>query len=225
MRRFGLDEDSLAESVTDIRALSLAGFALHLPIDDGAVARVEEVSSWVSTLRRLQLSADTLWVSHLSDAELAQLRRRHPETTFRPRVGTRLWLAAPDTYAARGTVLAAHPTRRGQRYGYRQRRAVSDGYLLVIGGGTSHGVALAAPRAVRTITARAKTAAIGGLEASGRSLSPFHIAGKRRWFAEPPHMQVSMVWLPGDVPPPNLGDEIDVDVRMTTAAFDRLFLH
>jgi Alanine racemase, N-terminal domain len=225
MRRFGLDEEALAESVADIRELELAGFALHLPIDDGNIPRVEEVSSWVSTLRRLQLSTDTLWVSHLSDSELAQLRRRHPETTLRPRIGTRLWLSAPDSYHARGTILATHHTKRGQRYGYRQRRAVSDGWLLIIGGGTSHGVALAAPRAVRTITARAKAAAIGGLEASGRSLSPFHIVGRRRWFAEPPHMQVSMVWLPGDVHPPNVGDEVDVDVRMTTAAFDRLFLH
>ena len=225
MRRFGLDEDSLSQAVAHIERLELAGFALHLPIDDGLVPRVDEVSSWISTLRRLRLSTDTLWVSHLSDTELAQLLRRHPETTFRPRIGTRLWLGAAGTYRARGTVLAVHHTRRGQRFGYRQRKASAEGQLLIISGGTSHGVALAAPRAVRTVTARAKAAAIGGLEASGRSLSPFHIAGKRRWFAEPPHMQVSMIWLPGDVHQPTVGDEVEVDVRMTTATFDRLTLH
>jgi hypothetical protein len=225
MRRFGLDEDALSQAVPDIRRLALAGFALHLPIDDGTVPRVDEVSSWISTLRRLRLSTDTLWVSHLSDTELAQLQRRHPESTFRPRIGTRLWLGAPDSYRARGTILGVHRTRRGQRFGYRQRKAATDGQLLIIGGGTSHGVALAAPRAVRTVTARAKAAAIGGLEASGRSLSPFYVAGKRRWFAEPPHMQVSMIWLPGDAYTPAVGDEVDVDVRMTTAAFDRLILH
>jgi hypothetical protein len=225
MRRFGLDEDALSHALDDIRGLLLSGFALHLPIDDGGLSRVDEVSSWLTTLRRLRLSTDTLWVSHLSDADLAQLRRRHPETTLRPRIGTRLWLGAPSSYQAKGTVLAVHHTRRGQRFGYRQRKAAKDGHLLVIGGGTSHGVALAAPRAVRTVTARAKAAAVGGLEASGRSLSPFHVDGKRRWFAEPPHMQVSMVWLPGDAQPPQVGDEVDVDVRMTTAAFDRLILH
>jgi len=225
MRRFGLDEDALAQTVSEIKRVNLAGFALHLPIDDGDIARVDEVSSWITTLRRLNLSSDTLWVSHTSDADLAQLRRRHPETTFRPRIGTRLWLGATGTYRARGTVLAVHPTRRGQRFGYRQRKAPNEGYLLIVGGGTSHGVALAAPRAVRSVSARAKTAALGGLEASGRSLSPFYVAGKRRWFAEPPHMQVSMVWLPGDAAPPAVGDEVDVDMRMTTAAFDRLILH
>ncbi|HVQ87896.1 MAG TPA: alanine racemase [Actinomycetes bacterium] len=224
MRRFGLDEDELSQSLGEINALNLAGFALHLPLDAGGVSRVDEASSWITTLRRLHLSTHSIWVSHISDPDLALLRRRHPETTFRPRIGTRLWLGAPDSYQAVGTVLAAHATRKGQRYGYRQRRAPGDGHLLIVSGGTSHGVALTAPRSVGSLTARAKTAAIGGLEASGRSLSPFYIGEKRRWFAEPPHMQVSMIWLPGDVRPPHVGDEIDVDVRMTTASFDRLVL-
>lgn len=229
MRRFGLDEEQLAQSLLDINELNLAGFALHLPIDDGEVPRTEEVSGWLTTLRRHGLSTHTIWVSHLSDADLALLRRRHPETTFRPRIGTRLWLGTSGTssamYRARGTVLAVHPTRRNQRFGYRQRKTRSDGHLLVVSGGTSHGIALSAPRSVRSATARLKAAAIGSLEASGRSLSPFYVKGKRRWFAEPPHMQVSMLWLPGDIPAPQVGDELEVDVRMTTASFDRLILH
>jgi hypothetical protein len=55
-----------------------------------------------------------------------------------------------------------------------------------------------------------------------RSLSPFWWAGKQRWFGEPPHMQVSLLFLPADVPPPAVGDELDVDVRMTTTHFDRV---
>jgi hypothetical protein len=96
---------------------------------------------------------------------------------------------------------------------------------MVVGGGTSHGVALSAPRAVHGVTARAKLAAEGGLEVGGRALSPFRVGGKRRWFMEPPHMQVSMVWLPRGVTPPVVGEEIPVDVRMTTASFDRVVLH
>jgi alanine racemase len=225
MRRFGLDEDTLATSVSDIRQMALEGFALHLPIDDGELSRVDEISSWVSTLRRHQMSTESLWVSHVSDAELATLHRRHPETTFRPRIGTALWLGARAAYQAMGTVLAAHKIGRGQRFGYRQRRATSDGHLLVVGGGTSHGVALSAPRSVRGVTARVKLAGEGTLEAGGRALSPFHVAGKRRWFAEPPHMQVSMVWVPSGVSPPVVGSEIAVDVRMTTATFDQVILH
>jgi len=53
-----------------------------------------------------------------------------------------------------------------------------------------------------------------------RSLSPFRWAGKQRWFAEPPHMQVSLLWLPSSVTPPAVGDELPVEVRMTTTHFD-----
>lgn len=224
MRRFGLDEESLAALVPMAAELRLEGFALHLPLDEPEVQRVDEVSAWLAALLRLGLPAGALWVSHLTDDELATLRRRHPDTRLRPRIGTRLWLGNPDSYRARGTVLAVHPLRRGQPYGYRQRKASADAQLVVVSGGTSHGVALTAPKAVTTVASRAKAAALGGLEASGRVLSPFHVGGKRRWFAEPPHMQVSMVLLPPDVTTPALGEELDVDVRMTTAAFDRIVL-
>jgi alanine racemase len=225
MRRFGLDEEAIALAIPEIRTLALAGFALHLPIDDGELSRIEEISSWVSTLRRHQLPTETLWVSHVSDSELATLHRRHPETTFRPRIGTALWLGDSAAYQAKGTVLAVHRVRRGERFGYRQRRAPGDGHLLIIGGGTSHGVALSAPRLVKGLPARLKLAAEGSLEAGGRALSPFYVGGQRRWFAEPPHMQVSMVWLPSGVAPPIVGAEVPVDVRMTTASFDRVVLH
>lgn len=225
MRRFGLDEEAIAVAVPDIRRLALEGFALHLPIDNGALSRVAEISSWVRTLRRHQLPTDTLWVSHVSDAELATLARRHPETHFRPRIGTELWLGDRGSYRARGTVLAAHPTPRGVRFGYRQRKTPGDGHLLIVGGGTSHGVALSAPRLVTGVTSRLKLAGEGALEAGGRALSPFYVAGQRRWFAEPPHMQVSMIWLPSGVSPPVIGSQIDVDVRMTTTTFDRVILH
>jgi hypothetical protein len=42
---------------------------------------------------------------------------------------------------------------------------------------------------------------------------------------EPPHMQVSMVWLPSGIAPPVVGSDVPVDVRMTTASFDRVVLH
>jgi hypothetical protein len=84
---------------------------------------------------------------------------------------------------------------------------------------------MSAPRAVRGASARAKLAAEGGLQAVGRALSPFYVDGKRRWFMEPPHMQVSMVWLPSGIAPPVVGSDVPVDVRMTTASFDRVVLH
>jgi hypothetical protein len=138
-------------------------------------------------------------------------------------VGTALWLGDPGAYTARGTVLDVHPLARGQRFGYRQRRAPADGSLVIVGGGTAHGVGLAAPPAPRGL-ARFRTLALGGLSATGLALSPFFWAGRKRWFAEPPHMQVSLLFLPVSVPPPSVGDELDVDVRMTTSTFDNVVL-
>jgi hypothetical protein len=37
-------------------------------------------------------------------------------------------------------------------------------------------------------------------------------------------MQVSLLFLPSSVPPPSVGDELDVDVRMTTALFDSVLI-
>jgi len=46
------------------------------------------------------------------------------------------------------------------------------------------------------------------------------VAGRQRWYAEPPHMQAALVLLPDDVVPPAIGDRVRVDVRMTATSFD-----
>jgi hypothetical protein len=224
MRRHGLAPDELAGVRALLDDVRLEGFALHLPIDVGQLSRVEEVESLIARLWGAELPVRRLWLSHLTPDELAGLHDSHPDVDLRARVGTRLWLGDRSAFAARATVLDVHAVRRSDRFGYRQRRAPGAGHLLVVGGGTAHGIGLEAPKQVRGVTQRAKVAAIGGLEATGRALSPFTVEGRQRWFAEPPHMQVSMVWLPDDVEPPAIGAEVDVDVRMTTTTFDRVVL-
>ncbi len=167
-------------------------------------------------------SAAALWVSHLDDRELATVRRALPEIALFARIGTRLWLGDRDALRTRGTVLAVHGVDRGQASGYRQRRAARSGAVLVIGGGTSHGVALEAPSPNASLRQRAVAAGTGVLDSVGLALSPFHVAGRQRWFAEPPHMQVSLVRVPDGVPLPAVGEEVDVDVRMTTVHPDRV---
>jgi len=167
-------------------------------------------------------SAASLWVSHLDDRELATVRRSLPEIALYARIGTRLWLGDRSALQTRGTVLAVHDVDRGQASGYRQRRASRAGAVLVIGGGTAHGIALESPSANNSARQRVVTAGTGVLDAAGRALSPFHVAGKRRWFAEPPHMQVSLVRVPEGVALPAVGDEVGVDVRMTTVHPDRV---
>jgi alanine racemase len=223
VRRFGLTADELTACAAAVREVRLEGIALHLPITGlGPDAAVGEVVAAVGTARDLGLPVEQLWLSHVGTADLARLRDLLPGVELRPRVGTRLWLGDRAAFRVTAEVLAVHHVRRGERFGYRQRRALRDGTLLVVSGGTSHGIALAAPSPVTGARQRARAAATGGLEAAGRSLSPYHVAGSRRWFAEPPHMQVSMLWLPASVAAPRPGDELAVDVRMTTTTVDRV---
>lgn len=167
-------------------------------------------------------TAAALWVSHLDDGELRSLRAGVPDIAVYARIGTRLWLGDRGALQARGTVLAVHDVVRGQASGYRQRRASRAGAVVVVGGGTSHGVALEAPSPVASSRQRAVAAGTGVLEGIGRSLSPFVIGGRQRWFAEPPHMHVSLVRVPEGVVLPSVGDQVPVDVRLTTVHPDRV---
>ncbi len=219
LHRHGLSEAEVGGVAPELAASPdlIAGWALHLPIDrPGAADPIRAVGRWVHRLRALDLPVDVLWVSHLTPSEVRLLAASLPEVAIRPRVGTGLWLGDRAALRVTGTVLDVHPLGRGQRSGYRQRRAAAGGHLIVVAGGTAHGVALEAPRAVRGSLPRVKALGMGVLAAGNASLSPFTYCGKARWFIEPPHMQVSLLFLPGDLTPPALGEELDCQVRMTT---------
>jgi hypothetical protein len=233
-------------------AVQLEGLALHLPIatpeeprigsmamltnDDSSPtpvivgsARVHEVVAWgllwPTLLANLAGPADagSLWLSHLDDTEAQQVRAALPDQDVRLRVGTRLWLGERSALRAAGTVLAVHPTPQGQSAGYHQRRGPRDGYVVVVSGGTSHGVALTAPRPARNARQRAAAAGSGALEAAGRFRSPFRLpSGSHSWFLEPPHMHVSMLRIPKGTIPPPVGEVLECDVRFTTVAPDAI---
>jgi hypothetical protein len=120
------------------------------------------------------------------------------------------------------TVLDVHEVERGDVFGYRGRTAPKAGHILVVSGGTSHGIGLEAPTGGHSMRARAATLARGGLDAVGFVRSPFTVDGKQRLFAEPPHMQASMLFLPQGPRVPAVGDEVDVRVRFTTTHVDRV---
>lgn len=92
----------------------------------------------------------------------------------------------------------------------------------MIAGGTAHGIGMEAPTSAASGRQRLIALAQGGLEAAGRALSPYTVAGKKRWFLEPPHMQASLVLLPLTEQPPAIGDEVPVELRLTTALVDRI---
>ncbi|MGW4382068.1 alanine racemase [Kitasatospora sp. NPDC004531] len=221
MRRHGVRLGDLAQLPHS--HLELEGFALHLPLDrpDGSDP-VDEVTGWVRALEAADLPTHTVYLSHLAAKDVQRLAERHPDTEFRSRIGTRLWLGDVSALSSRATVLDVTPVERGERYGYRQHKAPSDGHLLVVAGGTAHGVGLEAPKYVNGILPRAKGLARAGLATMNRTLSPYTWQGKQLWFAEPPHMQVSILFLPGELKAPAVGDELALTIRHTTTHFDRV---
>ncbi|GFE15465.1 alanine racemase [Streptomyces glebosus] len=223
MKRHGVKPEDLPKLAAAIEDVRLEGFAIHLPLDraDGSDA-VEEVIGWMDQLRSARLPLHTMFVSHLKADELARLQQQFPQTRFRARIGTRLWLGDHDATEYRGSVLDVTRVAKGERFGYRQQKAASDGYLVVVAGGTSHGVGLESPKALHGVMPRAKGVARAGLATVNRNLAPYVWAGKQRWFAEPPHMQVSILFVPGDAPQPQVGEELVAHLRHTTTQFDRL---
>ncbi|MFB4193274.1 MULTISPECIES: alanine racemase [Streptomyces] len=223
MRRHGVTPADLGKLGAALEDVRLEGFAIHLPLDrtDGTDG-VEEVIGWMDRLRAARLPLDTMFVSHLSAEELSRLRQQFPQTRFRARIGTRLWLGDHTATEYRGAVLDVTPVAKGDRFGYRQQKAPGDGWLAVVAGGTSHGVGLEAPKALHGMSSRAKGMARAGLATVNRNLSPFVWDGKQRWFAEPPHMQVSILFVPAEAKGPKVGDELRAILRHTTTQVDRV---
>ncbi|WP_205472944.1 alanine racemase [Nocardioides sp. SYSU D00038] len=214
MKRHGFSGDDLRTALASGRH---EGVAVHLPLAAGAhLPEVERL------LGEAGNTIGALWVSHLTADELGRLRSAYPSLVVRPRVGTALWLGDRDALQVTATVLDVHPVARGEAYGYRGRRAPRAGHLVVVSGGTAHGIGLEAPTGQGSVRARAATVARGSLDALGRVRSPFTIDGEARLFAEPPHMQASMLFLPAGARVPAVGDRVPVRVRFTATDVDRV---
>jgi alanine racemase len=220
MRRHGMTAQQLWSLAKTLRGGRLEGVALHLPLASGR--HLAEVERLLTDLVAAELPTSTVWVSHLTATELATLRSSYADLTIRPRIGTDLWLGDRAALRVTSTVLDVHELKRGDVSGYRGRRAPRDGHLLVVTGGTAHGIGLEAPKGETGLKARAAIVARGGLDAMGLTRSPFWVDGKQRLFAEPPHMQASMLFLPGDTTVPEVGDLVDARVRYTATTFDRV---
>ncbi len=224
MLRHGIPATELTSIAELLDGVRFEGFALHMPLGADNAAEARTVAERALATLPEGSAGRVLWVSHLSPGGATELARS-TSAEVRLRVATALWLGDRGALSAHAAVLDEHAVRRGHTYGYRQRRARKDGTLLVVAGGTAHGIALEAPSPATTTRQRAVALAKGGLESIGRALSPFTVGGKQRWFAEPPHMQCSMIWLPGDVEAPAIGDHIELDVRLTTTTFDDIVWH
>ncbi len=218
MRRHGLPPAELAQAAALVAdsPLRVEGWTIHLPmVVSGRLAEARRLAS--EALGALEAP---LWLSHLSDDEYRTLAGE-VSVPLRLRVGTALWLGAPRTRRVTARVLDVHPVERGERVGYWQRRMPRSGYVVVVSGGTANGVAMEAPTAAATARQRLVAAASGSMEALGLALSPYRIDGRKRFFIEPPHMQSSLVFVPADAGVA-IGDEVPVEVRLTTVTADRI---
>jgi len=218
MRRHGLPAAELGQAVALVTGsrVRVEGWTIHLPmVAAGRLAEARRLAS--AALDALEAP---LWLSHLSADEYRTLAGE-VSVPLRLRVGTALWLGAPGTRRVTARVLDVHPVERGERVGYWQRRMPRSGYVVVVSGGTANGVAMEAPTAAATARQRLVAAASGSMEALGLALSPYRIDGRKRFFVEPPHMQSSLVFLPADAGVA-IGDEVPVEVRLTTVTVDRI---
>lgn len=221
MRRHGLALDQLGQAIAiiDGSQARLEGYTIHLPmVADGRLAEARRLAE-----AALGVRPAALWLSHLDADEYRELSASVDVPT-RLRMGTKLWLGAPGTRRVTARVLDVHPVTRGERIGYWQRRMPRSGQVVVVSGGTANGIAMEAPSAASTPRQRLISAATGGLEALGLALSPYQIAGRKRFFVEPPHMQSSLVFLPAGEPDAavSIGDDVPVEARLTTVIFDRV---
>ena len=220
MRRHGFTSRELRAAARHLDGLEVEGFALHLPLSHGA--HLPEMERLMTDLVASGIPSRRVYVSHLTSTELTALRKRYADFDIRPRIGTSLWLGDRAALRVRASVLDVHAVRRGDVFGYRGRTAPRQGHIVVVSGGTAHGIGLEAPTGGATVRDRAARLARGGLDAAGFVRSPFTIAGKQRLFAEPPHMQASMLFVPEGTPLPEVGEELDVQVRFTVSTFDRI---
>lgn len=240
LTRFGLSLHELIRVVADLpENLTIRGLSLHLPIvgpqirqadllevsnnlrQEAPSSRVLEVSSWLMTYREIAAEHQLplhVSLSHINEDDLARLHSHHPEFSIDVRMGTALWLGVRSALQAQGTVLAVHDVLAQQHVGYQQVASNKGQRLLVVSGGTAHGVALAAPTQRGTLRKKGIAVAESLNEILGKVRSPFSHRGKSLLFVEPPHMHVSLLWTQDDSI--QVGDRLACNLRNTTANFD-----
>jgi hypothetical protein len=208
MSRFGLGINELS----NISNLNIKALSLHLPIENPAKGKVTEISDWINAYQTHCPSAHkVVYLSHVSESELKSLTSKYPDFKFKLRIGTKLWIGELKAFQIKSTVLEVHEPVT-HNFGYRQR-------------GITHGIGLQAPRSNVTLKQRLVAILSGVFEAFDYSLSPFVINGKQRWFAESPHMNVSLLKLPSNSSVPKVGSTISAQVRMTTTNFDYVVIN
>jgi alanine racemase len=191
MHRYGAPIENLAALVDATRSArhTVEAVSIHLPLGGDP----NEASS---ILDRVDPSLP-VHLSHVTIEQFHELAARHSSHQLLLRLGTHLWHGDKSTFTLRADVLDTEPVAAGTTVGYRSTPTTHDGTLVMIGCGSSHGVAPLA---------------------DGRS--PFHFSRQRIDLVEPPHMHTSMGLVRDGAPAPSLGDWVDVQRPLITTSPD-----
>lgn len=217
LHRHGLPTSDLTR-LTDLWGdFAFEGWTIHLPMVGDQFAEATRLARQALSVRRGQV-----WVSHLTGEETRRLAD-DLGCPVRLRVGTKLWLHSPALETT-AQVLDIHRIGFNQPVGYWQKRLPRAGWVVVVSGGTTHGVALSVPNMASSARRRVRNLAEQILNATGLARSPFTIAGRQQLFIEPPHMQESLLFVPGRTCPVAVGDQVPVQLRMTTSYFDEVVI-
>ncbi|SDW24473.1 Alanine racemase [Marininema mesophilum] len=202
--------------------IKIVGLSVHFP-QLGMTDEQKErwIAEWMKAIQGWDSVPKQFYISHVDSPLYQKLTSQYPDYRFVMRLGTDLWLADKSFISTKSTVLDVKPVQKGEGYGYKQEKARRNGTLVFLAGGTANGVGLEAPTIAQSWRDRFKLTAFWLLSLANRHLSPFTFQGRRTWFAEPPHMQTSVLFFPSGENYPEVGDELAVKVRMTTAHFDR----
>jgi hypothetical protein len=217
LSRFGVAEEDLGGAAR-LLDRPLEALSLHLPL---ATCPYDAVARLVIRALEAGLNAPEVQVSHLPETSVAQLAEA-TGLRVRSRIGSELWLGAGTALRATATVRAVHRVARGERVGYRQGRVPGSGHILVADGGTAHGIGLTAAAAGSGGRRRWRDLGRAGAEMVGYVRSPFFLDGRRLRFADTPHAQVSMLWVPEGWRVPAVGEELQVMVRHTITHADAI---
>ena len=242
LSRFGMLHFDM-QSLVNFNDLKVLGLSLHLPIAQSAtkVDATTEISSafngatlsksmteawnWIVLYEELSTKFSLpkhISVSHITEAQIHSFKKMMQSYNFdqdiEVRIGTKLWLGEPSALQATGTILQIHEVLHRQTVGYQQIDSGNNQRLIVVSGGTAHGVAMAAPSNASSLRKKGVAIAEGISQAIGKVRSPFSCHGKNLDFVEPPHMQVSMLW--SNDATISVGDTLDCNVRNTTTNFD-----
>lgn len=204
MHRFGVSPDDrhwFERYVADA-GLTVEGYGIHLPLTATDDERVAEIERWLGVLPPALGKPGhhpALWLSHLGPDAYDALCARWPRWRFPMRIGSGLWHGDKSALRLGANVIDFQPVKAGMTAGYRASVVAADGFLVIIGAGSSHGIAR--------------------LD-DGRS--PFHYLRRRLDLVESPHMHTTMVVVPDGDECPQVGDVVDVQRPLISVNVDEV---